>query len=82
MNSNPSQADHILLALQTAHSGGITEGWVSLPALHLTSGAYAVHSRISELRKRGYVIQNRTQKAKDGTRMSWYRLVSEEREAA
>lgn len=77
MNSNPSQATKILQRLTaTANT------FVGMPELAHFSGAYAVHSRIAELRKRGHVIQNRTQKAKDGTRMSWYRLVSEEREAA
>lgn len=56
----------------------MTDGWVSLPALHMTSGAYAVHSRIAELRKRGHVIENKVTRQQDGTRLSWYRLTVEE----
>ena len=77
MNTNPSQATKILQRLTA--TGGI---YVAMPELAQFSGAYAVHSRIAELRKRGHVIENRTQKAKDGTRLSWYRLVAREEEAA
>lgn len=41
------------------------------------SGAYAVHSRIAELRRRGHRIENRIEQRDDGTRLSWYRLVEE-----
>ena len=77
MNTNPSQATKILQRL-TATAGT----FVGMPELAQFSGAYAVHSRIAELRKRGYVIENKPGRAQDGTRLSWYRLVSEEREAA
>ena len=79
MNTNPSQADKILKRLQAARE---FDGWVPMPVLSDVSGAYAVHSRIAELRKRGHVIENRTMQAKDGTRMSWYRLVTREEDAA
>jgi hypothetical protein len=71
MNTNPSQADKILRRLQFT-----ADIWVSMPDLSQVSGAYAVHSRIAELRKRGHVIENRTEQAEDGTRLSWYRLVT------
>ena len=77
MNTNPSQADKILRRLQFT-----ADIWVGMPDLSQVSGAYAVHSRIAELRKRGHVIENRTQQAKDGTRLSWYRLVTREEDAA
>ena len=73
MNTNPSQATKILQRLTA--TAGI---YVAMPELAGYSGAYAVHSRIAELRKRGHVIENRTQQAKDGTRLSWYRLVTRE----
>jgi hypothetical protein len=31
--------------------------WVAMPELYRVSGAFAVHSRISDLRKRGHVIE-------------------------
>ena len=77
MNTNPSQAAKILQRLTAA--GGV---YVAMPELAEFSGAYAVHSRVAELRKRGHAIQNRTQKAKDGTRMSWYRLMKSQEVAA
>lgn len=79
MNSNPSQADKILKRLESARTFG---GWVPMPTLSDASGAYAVNSRVAELRKRGYVIENKVTRQQDGTRMSWYRLVGEGREAA
>ena len=53
MNSNSSQADKILAELQ--RRPGVN---VPMPDLARVSGAYAVHSRIAELRKRGHVIKN------------------------
>lgn len=79
MNTNPSQAAKILKRLQAARE---FDGWVPMPILSDVSGAYAVHSRIAELRKRGHRIENKPGRAQDGTRMSWYRLVGEGREAA
>ena len=46
MNSYPSQACKILARLQS------TPGqWVPMPELAACSGAYAVHSRMAELRR-------------------------------
>ena len=75
-NQQPSQADKILRTLQ-AEVGSWNKGWVSMPALVAYSGAYAVHSRIAELRRRGHRIENWIEQRDDGTRLSWYRLVEE-----
>lgn len=51
----PSQADIILETLKQ------NEGtWISMPSLASLSGSMNVHSRISDLTKRGYIIKNRT----------------------
>lgn len=47
-----SQADRILAKLREAAGG-----WVQMPQLVQASGAYAVHSRIADLRKRGLRIE-------------------------
>lgn len=48
--------------------------WVGMPTLAHFSGAYAVHSRVAELRKRGHVIEQRSER--DGRKVrSFYRLV-------
>jgi hypothetical protein len=49
-----SQAAAILARLM--ETPGI---WVPMPELAALSGAYAVHSRISDLRKRGYHIETK-----------------------
>lgn len=52
-NAGKSQADRILAYLRQ----GQPAGWAHLPDLVKTSGSYAVHSRIADLRKRGYRIE-------------------------
>jgi len=47
--------------------------WVPMPVLARISGAYAVHSRASDLRKRGHDVENKTIE-QDGTKKSFYRL--------
>lgn len=69
MNSNPTQSQVILSVLRA--SAGF---WVPMPILAAKSGAYAVHSRVSELRRKGHRIQNRVERHKDGTRVSAYRM--------
>lgn len=54
--------------------------WVSLPVLISASGAYAVHSRISDLRKLGHRIEQKSvgqAMSFNGRRavLSFYRLV-------
>ena len=70
MNTRPSQAKLIHAALERKRGC-----WVSLLHLHHVSGAFAVHSRVAELRRRGYSIENRTERAEDGACESWYRLI-------
>jgi hypothetical protein len=49
--------------------------WVGMPRLVETSGSYAVHSRISDLRRMGYAIEQRS--LRDGRKVwSYYRLAS------
>lgn len=63
-----SQCDLVLACLH-GHGGD----WVPMPLLARHSGAYAVHSRIADLRKRGYQIDHRN--LRNGRRiLSQYRL--------
>jgi hypothetical protein len=64
----PSQCDKIRDHLAASSQ------WVTMPELWRVSGAFAVHSRISDLRKQGYEIEQRSERAEDGTVMSYYRL--------
>lgn len=49
--------------------------WVGMPTLAHFSGAYAVHSRVAELRKRGHVIEQRSERYGRKVR-SFYRLAN------
>jgi len=65
-----SQCDLVLLAL-TARVGE----WVPMPYLARLSGAYAVHSRVADLRRRGHQIDHRN--LRHGRRvLSQYRLAA------
>jgi hypothetical protein len=68
--SGPTQNDRILTRLCQA-----VGEWVSLPDLVACSGAYAVHSRVADLRKAGYVIEQESVR-RAGKVHSFYRLVS------
>ena len=48
--------------------------WVAMPRLWKVSGAFAVHSRIADLRKRGLTIEQRSERV-GGTCRSEYRVV-------
>lgn len=61
-NAGASQCDAILGLLQERAD------WVPVYELHQVSNSLAVHSRISELRERGHVIENRRQRIVLGTR--------------
>jgi hypothetical protein len=63
-----SQRDRILARLN--ETPGV---WVPMPELVECSGAYAVHSRISDLRKDGHTIDQHS-RIKDGIVHSSYRL--------
>src|SRR5439155_11074025 len=49
--------------------------WVTVLELHERSGSLCVHSRISDLRRAGYAIQNRTKRDERGRVLSEYRLL-------
>ena len=69
-----SQADRIFDALLRASTEcAVADGWVTLPQLVAISGGYAVHSRIADLRKRGYDIEQ-TSVRRAGKVHSFYRL--------
>lgn len=49
--------------------------WVSVLELHEISRSLAVHSRISDLRDRGYVIDHKNERPADSTAVhSFYRI--------
>jgi hypothetical protein len=48
--------------------------WVSMPDLSAASGSYVVHSRISDLRKKGLQIESRTERHGKKNH-SFYKLV-------
>ncbi len=64
MTQNEAIAEVLL-----AHQGE----WVPMPKLAKAARAYAVHSRIAELRKRGMNISNRTRTVR-GRKISEYQL--------
>lgn len=69
LDVGPTQAQCILRELDRRRGQ-----WVSLPELCRVSGAYAVHSRISDLRQLGHAIEHRCGRA-GRTVLSWYRLL-------
>jgi len=71
-NSNPSQSDIVLKALQAAEGE-----WVSMPELAAASESLNIHSRIDELRhKRGIPIENKLESDphRPRRRRSFYRI--------
>lgn len=73
--TQPSQCDLILGRLRA--EGRDADGWVSTLILGHHSGSLAVHSRIAELRARGYTIERtaRTVRSRRGPRrIHYYRL--------
>ena len=63
-----SQCNRILRTLL-----GNADRWVSMISLWRVSGAMAVHSRISDLRKRGYGITQKSLRV-NGVVHSYYKL--------
>ncbi len=63
-----TQCDKILGALMDRRGE-----WVAMPDLWRASGAFAVHSRIADLRARGHSIDQRGENV-EGVRHSFYRL--------
>lgn len=72
-----SQCDKILARLRAAKGER-----VAMPELYRVSGAFAVHSRIADLRKRGHAIPPAETEVVDGTVHSYYRLFEDQKEAA
>ncbi len=68
--SGASQCAKILRELKRKRGS-----WVAMPRLYNVSGAFAVHSRCSELRGRGHIIlqENRRRGRKI---LSFYKLIS------
>lgn len=64
-----TQCDRILAELRRAQGD-----WVAMPHLAAVSGAYAVHSRISDLRKLGLDIEVKIEGARP--KQSFYRLLT------
>lgn len=63
-----TQCDQILRRLQTSPGQ-----WVGIPDLYAVSGSYVIHSRISNLRERGYDIDHKNVRAGRQCH-SYYRL--------
>ncbi len=68
-NGGASQCDRILAALEQARGE-----WVAMTDLWRVSGAFAVHSRVADLRKRGQAIEHKNERQADGVVHSFYRL--------
>lgn len=66
MTREPSQCDRILDALRHG-------GWMTTAAIHREAGFSRLNSRVSELRKRGYVIEHEHVPGKTGSKGSRYR---------
>jgi hypothetical protein len=62
------QSEKLLALLRSAHNA-----WIPLPEI-LALGIAQYNARIWECRKRGLLIENRTETI-DGVRRSWFRLV-------
>lgn len=68
MTRDPSQCDRILDALRHG-------GWMTTAAIHREAGFSRLNSRVSELRKRGHVIEHEHVPGKTGAKGSRYRWV-------
>lgn len=68
LSTGATQCEQILARLELSPGG-----WVAMPELARLSGAYAVHSRVSDLRRNGHAIEHRNER--HGRRcLSFYRL--------
>lgn len=71
-NRRPTQAQAIYAELRRRPGA-----WVAMPRLYQVSGAFAVHSRISELRSDGHAIDCHVRRGRRGGRsFSFYRLTT------
>lgn len=48
--------------------------WIDMPWLSRFSGCYAIHSRIADLRRLGFNIENKVERGERSQCKSWYRL--------
>lgn len=65
-----SQADKLIFYLEK-HRGE----WIGLPTLVSVCGGYAVHSRASDVRKRGYEVEQKNNRDMEtGKIHSFYRI--------
>ncbi len=69
-DSGASQCE-IALWLLKRHVGD----WVAMPDIARAMGGFAVHSRVSDLRKAGHMIDHKNERA-EGRTHSFYRLVA------
>jgi len=68
--SGASQCDRIGARLMASPGQ-----WVAMTELWQVSGAFAVHSRVSDLRRSGMVIEQKNEHRADGTIHSFYRVM-------
>jgi hypothetical protein len=68
----PSQCDLILACLLERMRTHPNDPWVPMPQLANISGSLNVHSRISNLRDRGYMIAHRQERRPDRVILSFY----------
>jgi biotin operon repressor len=75
MNHHPS---HVAASSQCGKVLRVLQLWGGcfVPLTHLAeaAGAYAIHSRIADLRRRGYSIENKVERGERSQCKSWYRL--------
>jgi len=64
-----SQASKILSVLMERRGE-----WVPMPDLWRASGAFAVHSRVADLRQAGHDVRQQSSVAPDGTCLSRYMI--------
>ena len=76
---NESHNGKVLAALYFAAWSGVASPWVSVVALMKASDSINVHSRIAELRKMGFTIENKkVHFPETGATHSSYRLMAPE----
>lgn len=71
-NTHPSQSAQILTLLRE-RSGQ----WVPMPDLCARANAFAVHSRVAELRRGGHQIECEVRQGERHQKRSFYRMVGE-----
>ena len=72
VSARPMSQEDIILGVLSEHANS----WVAMPYLYGVSGSMACHSRIAELRSRGYKIVNRVDRS-HRPYASFYMLIKE-----